>query len=77
MAKKVIPGVRPGHVVIPPDLLKKFEAETKGGVEFKYIDGKNGLILFPEEILAKLGYGALTKAGLEVVIMPKEGGMIV
>jgi len=69
MEKGIASAVSSGRVRIPSDLLKKFQAE-KNGLQHR-IDISNGILVFPEEILATLGYGELTKAGFEVVIMPR------
>ena len=70
MEKKVTGLASPGRVKIPADLLKKFQAETKGPIEFRP-GSAPGIMVFPEEILAKLGYGDLAKAGFEVLIVPR------
>ncbi|NTV93477.1 MAG: hypothetical protein HGA72_09545 [Chlorobiaceae bacterium] len=69
MDKSISGAVSQGRVRIPSDLLKKFQAE-KAGLQHR-IDISSGILVFPEEILATLGYGELTKAGFEVVIMPR------
>jgi hypothetical protein len=57
-----------GKGKIPADLLKKFEVERNGSI-FR-LDSAPGILVFPLEILEKLGYGEIAKAGFEVVITP-------
>jgi hypothetical protein len=70
MAKNVEELIKPVRVKIPVDLLKKFQAESSSGLEFLPFTAP-GVMVFPEEILAKLGYGGLSKAGLDVIIVPR------
>ena len=72
MAKNVEEIVNPVRVKIPADLMKKFQAESSSGIEFLPFTAP-GIMVFPEEILTKLGYGGLTKAGFDVVIVPRMG----
>jgi bifunctional DNA-binding transcriptional regulator/antitoxin component of YhaV-PrlF toxin-antitoxin module len=74
MAKKV-DVIRPGRVVIPRNLLKKFEAESRSEIEFYFPSSPAGIMIFPDDILTKLGYAEIAKAGFKVVIMPPEGQM--
>jgi hypothetical protein len=71
MEKKATGVVSPGRVKIPYDLLKKFQEENKGSLEF-HIDPAPGILMFPESILVNLGYGDLVKAGFDVVIVPRQ-----
>jgi hypothetical protein len=71
MSKNVTGVIKTSRVVIPQDLLKKFQAEAKSGIELRHFP-TNGIMIFPEEILSKWGYGGLAKAGFEVVIIPRE-----
>lgn len=68
MEKKVMETVVPNRVSIPYDLLKRFQVE-KIDIRPNPIAG---ILLFPDEILAQLGYGDLAK-DFEVVIVPKSG----
>jgi hypothetical protein len=68
MDKNLTELASPGKGRIPADLLKKFEVERNGSI-FRF-DSAPGILVFPVEILEKLGYGELVKAGFEVVITP-------
>jgi hypothetical protein len=70
MSKKVTDLIRSGQVVIPADLLEKFKKESIGEIVFQHAPAP-GIIIFPEEILARLGYSGLSKAGFDVVIVPR------
>ena len=67
MGKKVMEVTAPDRVSIPYDLLMKFQVE-KIHIRPRPIAG---VLIFPEDMLAKLGYGDLAKE-FDVVIVPKS-----
>jgi hypothetical protein len=71
MNKKETGSIKSSQVVIPSDLLEKFTRESKNDFIIRHLPAP-GILIFPEEILAKLGYGSLSKAGFDVVIVPRE-----
>ena len=60
----------PSGVTIPADLLKKFQTE-KGALMMRRLPVA-GILMIPEEVLAQMGYGAVTKAGFQVLVVPAE-----
>jgi hypothetical protein len=66
MEKKVMEVTAPDRVSIPYDLLKKFQVE-KIHIRPHPIAG---VLIFPEEILAKFGHGDIAK-DFDVIIVPK------
>ena len=58
------------RVTIPADLLKKFQTE-KGAMMIRRLPVA-GIIMVPEDMIAKLGLGDVTKAGFQVLIVPAE-----
>jgi len=58
------------RVTIPADLLKKFQTE-KGAMMIRRLPVA-GIIMVPEDMIAKLGLGDVTKAGFQVLVVPAE-----
>jgi len=58
------------RVTIPADLLKKFQTE-KGAIMMRRLPVA-GILMIPEDMLAKLGFGDVAKAGFQVLVVPAE-----
>jgi hypothetical protein len=58
------------RVTIPADLLKKFQTE-KGALMIRRLPVA-GILMIPEDMLAKLGFGDVAKAGFQVLVVPAE-----
>ena len=60
----------PSRVTIPADLLKKFQTE-KGALMMRRLPVA-GILMIPEELLAKMGFGDVAKAGFQVLVVPRR-----
>ena len=69
MAKKVA-ATSPTRVIIPADLMKKFQ--TEGGALMMRRLPVAGILMIPEDMLARMGLGNVTKAGFQVLVVPAE-----
>jgi hypothetical protein len=58
------------RVTIPADLLKKFQTEN-GAIMMRRLPVA-GILMIPEDLLAKMGFGNVTKAGFQVLVVPAE-----
>ena len=60
----------PSREMIPADLLKKFQTE-KGALMIRRLPVA-GILMIPEDLVAKLGFGDVAKAGFQVLVVPAE-----